>query len=54
MKLKAKLLLLPCLIISVLFSMVGNSQAGEHLKTAFLPEDVSGAWRLTLKSFREL
>ena len=35
MKLKAKLLLLPCLIFSVLFFMVGNSQAGEHLKTAF-------------------
>ena len=34
MKLKAKLLLLPCLIISVLFFMAGNSPAGEHVKTA--------------------
>ena len=34
MKLKTKLLLLPCLFYSVLFIMAGNSPAGEHLKTA--------------------
>ncbi|GIT09405.1 MAG: hypothetical protein CM1200mP30_30350 [Pseudomonadota bacterium] len=53
-EIKYKIFAFPLFIIFSVIFFRGNSPAGEHLKRLFLQEDVSGAWRQTLKRFLEL